>query len=250
MGWPAVALTMGTDKEFAFGGFTEAHKGDGMAIVLNDVIVSIATINGRLGSNFIISGGTGGFTEAEVLEMVQVLKSGSLIMKPELQEAERVGAKLGDEYVKRGLTSALVGLVLVLVFMMVYYRKLGIFAATSLVCALVMLMGGMAFLRATLTLPGVAGIILTVGMAVDANILIYERIREELARGRKLPQAVENGFARAFVTIIDANLTTFITGFILYSQGTGPVRGFATTLMIGIVTAVFAALVVTRVMVE
>jgi SecD/SecF fusion protein len=250
MGYPAVGLSIVTEKEFAFGDFTGASKGKLMAIVLNDVIVSMATINKELPGDFIITGGNQGFREAEVAEMVRVLKSGSLIMKPELLQSEQVGAKLGDEYVKRGLTSALLGLSLVLVFMMVYYRKLGIFAAISLLSALTLLMGGMAFLRATLTLPGVAGIILTVGMAVDANILIYERIREELARGRKLPQACENGFNRAFVTIIDANLTTFITGFILYTSGTGPVRGFATTLMIGIITAVFAALVITRVMVE
>jgi SecD/SecF fusion protein len=141
-------------------------------------------------------------------------------------------------------------LALVLVFMVLYYRKLGVFSALSLLCGLTFLMGGMAFLKATLTLPGVAGIILTVGMAVDANILIYERIREELARGRKLAQACENGFARAFVTIIDANVTTLITAVILFYVGTGPVRGFATTLIIGIITSVFAALVVTRLMVD
>ena len=250
MGYPAVALAMTTEMEFPFADFTGANKGNLMAIVLNDVVVTMATIRTKLQGSFIIEGGTGGFTSAEVQEMVRVLKSGSLIMKPTIENSERVGAKLGDEYVRRGLFSAMLGLVLVLLFMMAYYRKLGIFAAISLLCALVMLMGGMAFMKATLTLPGVAGIILTVGMAVDANILIYERIREELRRGRKLPQACENGFNRAFVTIIDANLTTFITGMILWYAGTGPVRGFATTLMIGIITAVFAALVITRVMVD
>ncbi|MFT7485215.1 MAG: SecD/SecF fusion protein [Candidatus Paceibacteria bacterium] len=250
MGYPAVGLTLSTEKEFAFSDFTGTNKGNLMAIVLNDKIVTMANINSRLSGSFIIKGGQNGFTAAEVSEMVRVLKSGSLIMKPVLQESERVGAKLGDEYVDRGLKSALLGLGLVLVFMMVYYRKLGIYAALSLLSALVMLMGGMAFMKATLTLPGVAGIILTVGMAVDANILIYERIREEIKRGRKLPQACENGFNRAFVTIIDANLTTFITGMILWNFGSGPVRGFATTLMIGIITAVFSALVITRLLVD
>lgn len=249
-GYPAVGLTIASDKEFAFGDFTGDNKGNLMAIVLNDVAVTMATIKNRLPGSFIIEGGTTGFTEAERDEMVRVLKSGSLIVKPELEHSERVGAKLGEEYVKSGFTSAILGLALVLVFMVLYYRKLGLFAAISLLCALLMLMGVMAFLQATLTLPGVAGIILTVGMAVDANILIYERIREELARGRKLPQACENGFNRALVTIIDANLTTFITGIVLWNLGTGPVRGFATTLMIGILTSVFAALVITRVMVE
>jgi SecD/SecF fusion protein len=249
-GYPAVGLSISTEKEFAFGDFTGSNKGELMAIVLNDVVVTMATIKNRLPGSFIIEGGAGGFTEAERDAMVKVLKSGSLIVKPELESSERVGAKLGDEYVRTGLMSAVLGLVLVLVFMVVYYRRLGLFSAISLLCALVMLMGAMAFLRATLTLPGVAGIILTVGMAVDANILIYERIREELKRGRRLPQAVENGFNRALVTIVDANLTTFITGVVLWNLGTGPVRGFATTLMIGIVTSVFAALVITRVMVE
>jgi SecD/SecF fusion protein len=250
LGLPAVGLEMATEKEFAFSDFSGDNKGRSMAIVLNDEIVSLATIKNRLPGAFIIEGGSEGFTQAEVDQMVKVLKSGSLIMKPELENSERVGAKLGDQYIRQGFTSAILGLVLVLVFMMLYYRKLGLFAAISLLSALTMLMGGMAFLKATLTLPGVAGIILTVGMAVDANILIYERIREELARGRKLAQACENGFARAFVTIIDANVTTLITAIILFKVGTGPVRGFATTLMIGIVTAVFAALVITRAMVD
>ena len=250
LGLPAVGLQMATEKEFKFSDFTGENKGKSMAIVLNDEIVSLATIKNRLPGAFIIEGGSEGFTQAEVDQMVKVLKSGSLIMKPEIENSERVGAKLGDQYIKQGFTSAILGLLLVLVFMVIYYRKLGLFAAISLLCALAMLMGGMAFLKATLTLPGVAGIILTVGMAVDANILIYERIREELARGRKLAQACENGFARAFVTIIDANVTTLITAIILFRVGTGPVRGFATTLMIGIVTAVFAALVITRLMVD
>ena len=247
MGYPAVALHLNTAKEFYFSDFTGDNIDRGLAIVLNDVIVSLANIRTTLGADFIIEGQ---FTPPEVEEMVRVLRSGSLIVKPELEQSERVGAKLGDEFVKRGFYSMLVGLSLVLLFVMGYYRKLGLFAAVSLFCSLVMLMGGMAFLRATLTLPGVAGIILTVGMAVDANILIYERIREELRRGRKLPQACENGFNRALVTIIDANVTTFITAAILYYVGTGPVRGFAITLMIGIVTAVFSALVITRVMVH
>ncbi len=250
LGYPAVALSMKTSKEFDFGDFTGTNKGKQMAIVLNDVVITDPNIKDRLPANFIIEGGGQGFTDAEVDEMVRVLKSGSLIMKPEIEQAEKVGAKLGDEYVRRGFTSALLGLALVLLFMVVYYRKLGIFAAISLLASLVLLMGTMAFVGATLTLPGVAGIILTVGMAVDANILIYERIREELKRGRKLPQACENGFNKAFVTIIDANLTTFITAAVLYSIGTGPVKGFATTLMIGIVAAVFAALVITRVLVH
>jgi len=247
LGYPAVALHLNAEKEHEFTRFTRQYLQRGLGIVLNDELVSLANIESVLGADFIIKGQ---FTPAEVDVMVKVLRSGSLVVKPEIEQKERVGAKLGDEFVKRGLYSMVLGLGLVLLFMMAYYRKLGVFAAASLFCSMVMLMGGMAFLQATLTLPGVAGIILTVGMAVDGNILIYERIREELKRGRKLPQACENGFNRALVTIIDANVTTFLAAAILYSVGTGPVRGFAITLMIGIVTAVFAALVITRVMVH
>ncbi|MDP6990064.1 MAG: protein translocase subunit SecD [Planctomycetota bacterium] len=249
-GLPAVGVDMNARATIRFGDFTRAYVRKLMAIVINDEIISLATIEQPLFQSFRISGGSKGFTQAEVEEMVKVLKTGSLRVKPELEQEERVGATLGDHFVKLGAISALLGLALVLVFMAVYYRKLGIFAALSLLCAMTLLMGSMAFLQATLTLPGVAGIILTVGMAVDANILIYERIREESRKGRKLIQAAKNGFERASVTIIDANVTTFITAVILYYQGTGPIRGFATTLMIGIVTSVFSALVVTRILVH
>jgi SecD/SecF fusion protein len=249
-GLPAVGVDMNARATIRFGDFTRAYVRKLMAIVINDEIISLATIEQPLFQSFRISGGSKGFSQVEVEEMVKVLKTGSLRVKPELEQEERVGATLGDRYVRLGGISAVLGLALVLVFMVIYYRKLGVFAALSLLCSMTLLMGAMAFLQATLTLPGVAGIILTVGMAVDANILIYERIREETRKGRKLVQAAKNGFERASVTIIDANVTTFITAVILYYQGTGPIRGFATTLMIGIITSVFSALVVTRILVH
>ncbi|MAF65079.1 MAG: hypothetical protein CMJ84_05390 [Planctomycetes bacterium] len=249
-GLPAVGVDMNARATIRFGDFTREYVRELMAIVINDEIISLATIEQPLFQSFRISGGSKGFSQVEVEEMVKVLKTGSLRVKPELEQEERVGATLGDRYVELGALSAVLGLALVLVFMMIYYRKLGVFAALSLLCSMTLLMGSMAFLQATLTLPGVAGIILTVGMAVDANILIYERIREESRKGRKLVQAAKNGFERATVTIIDANVTTFITAVILYYQGTGPIRGFATTLMIGILTSVFSALVVTRILVH
>lgn len=250
VGLPAVFFKLTGARSLDFGEFTGAHKGEAMGIVLNDEIVTLATINERLNGEGIINGGARGFKIAEVDEMVRLLRSGSLKIKPILEERERVGATLGKDNVTAGFMSILVGLASVLAFIAVYYRKLGIFAALSLLFNLIMLMGAMAFMRATLTLPGIAGIILTVGMAVDANILIYERMREETRRGAKVLLSAKNGFEKAMSTIIDANLTTFITAAVLFNIGSGPVRGFATTLMIGIITSVFSALVVTRLMVH
>ncbi|MCP5023469.1 MAG: protein translocase subunit SecD, partial [bacterium] len=230
LGLPAVGFSPKAEKQGAFGDFTEKHENERMAIVINDEIVTMPTINGRLGGGSVITGGRGGFTNTEVNDLVSELRSGSLVIRPDFEAQETVGASLGSNYVKRGFTSAVLGLILVLIFMLIYYRRLGVIAGISLVFNLALLLGAMAFIRATLTLPGVAGIILTVGMAVDANILIYERIREEALRGRKPMQSAKDGFANAVSTIVDANVTTLITGLILYKVGSGPVRGFATTL--------------------
>tara|TARA_R110002126_G_scaffold105905_1_gene240536 strand:+ start:2326 stop:5349 length:3024 start_codon:yes stop_codon:yes gene_type:complete len=246
-GFPAVGFQIRDLKGNLFGLFTEAHKGKLMAIVIGGEIATMPNIESGLFGGGIIQGQ---YTHQEVQDMIQVLRSGSLAIDPKFEAQETVGATLGQEYVKLGSTSAGIGLLVVLIFMLFYYRRLGVFAAISLIFNLVALLGAMAFIQATLTLPGVAGIILTVGMAVDANILIYERIREEQARGRKPLQAAKDGFAHAFSTIIDANLTTLITGFILMSVGTGPVKGFATTLCIGIITSVISALMLTRVLVH
>ncbi|TDJ69252.1 MAG: protein translocase subunit SecD [Planctomycetota bacterium] len=250
LGFPAVGFEMVTAKREAFTDFTKAHRNELMAIVINGEIATMPNINSTLPGGGIIMGGVGGFTSEDVNNLVTILRSGSLKIKPELEHQERVGASLGEDYVRRGLYSCLLGLAAVLTFLLTYYRRLGVFAAISLLSSLVMMLGALAFTKATLTLPGVAGIILTVGMAVDANILIFERIREEALRGRKPLQAAKDGFANAFSTIIDANLTTLITALILYKFGTGPVRGFATTLSIGIITSVFSALVITRLLVH
>ncbi|HPF14718.1 MAG TPA: protein translocase subunit SecD, partial [Planctomycetota bacterium] len=250
MGLPAVGFASVPEKRDAFGDFTEEHKGDRMAIVINDEIVTFPEIHGRLQGEGIIEGGAGGFTSEEVNNLVRILRSGSLRIKPQFEAQETVGATLGSDYVKRGFGSAAAGLFVVLLFMVVYYRQLGVLAGISLLYNLVILLGAMSFIQATLTLPGVAGIILTVGMAVDANILIYERIREEQLKGRKPLQSARDGFKNATSTIVDANLTTLITGLILYKVGSGPVRGFATTLCIGIITSMLSALVLTRVLVH
>ena len=250
LGFPAVGFEMIAPKQNDFGDFTEDHKDKVMAIVISGEIASAPTIEDKLPGRGVINGGRGGFTSKEVQDLIQVLRSGSLKIAPTFEQQETVGATLGQDYVKRGTTSALIGLVAVLIFTMFYYRRLGVVAAVSLLFNLVILMGAMSFIRATLTLPGVAGIILTVGMAVDANILIYERIREEQARGRKPLQSARDGFANAFSTIVDANVTTLITGLILMKVGTGPVRGFATTLSIGIITSMISALILTKVLVH
>ena len=245
-GYPAVAFEMTPEKRVAFGDFTQASIGRGMAIVLNGEIATLATIRSKLPGGGQISGGAGGFTQKEVQDLITVLRSGSLKIKPVLLDKSRVGASLGEDYVSKGMISALFALLVVIVFMVYTYKRLGMFAVLGLLVNLVLLMGALAFLRATLTLPGIAGIVLTVGMAVDGNILIFERLREELARGLKLKDAARAGFERAAVTILDANLTTLIAGAILYWAGTGPIRGFATTLCIGILTTLFTVIVVSK----
>jgi SecD/SecF fusion protein len=244
---PAIMLQLKSSKSPVFSDFTGAHVNQLMAIVISDEIASLANIRERLGSSFRI---TGQFTQQEVDSTVQVLRSGSLTYDVQFEEEERVGPTLGEQYIRQGSISVLLAFVVVLCFIVVYYRKLGVFAAISLLCNLLLLMGAMAFMQATLTLPGVAGIILTVGMAVDANILIYERIREEQMKGTRVLQATKGGFQAALSTIIDANLTTLITAIILGYVGTGPVRGFATTLSVGILTSMFSALVITRLLVD
>ena len=250
LGLPAVGFGSIPEKARAFGNFTEHHEEERMAIVINEKIVTFPNINSRLEGSGIIEGGAGGFTSEEVNNLVKILRSGSLVVRPDFEAQETVGASLGSDYVKRGFTSAITGLILVLIFMLFYYKRLGVLAGIALVFNLVILLGAMSFIQATLTLPGVAGIILTVGMAVDANILIYERIREEALRGRKPMQSAKDGFKNAVSTIVDANVTTLIVGLILYKFGTGAVRGFATTLCIGIITSMISALMLTRLLVH
>lgn len=246
--YPAVSFDIVNEKKIAFGDFTENHINDGMAIVLNGEIATLATINSKLPGSGIIEGGPGGFTQQEVMDLITVLRSGSLRVQPKLLDKSRVGASLGEDYIVSGMTSALVATLVVVVFMVFVYRRLGWFSVLGLLANLTLLMGVMALWGATLTLPGLAGIVLTVGMAVDGNILIFERLREEMERGLKLAQAAKAGFERAAVTIIDSNLTTLIAGMILYWAGTGPIRGFATTLCVGILTTLFTVIVVTQVL--
>ena len=205
-------------------------------------VVSLATVQSALGVNFRITGLQGG--EARILSLL--LRAGALAAPMFIVEERTVGASLGAENVELGAFSVSVGLGLVLLFMLVYYKVFGIAANIALTANLVLLVALMSSLSATLTLPGIAGIVLTVGMAVDANVLIFSRIKEELKNGLPPQQAINAGFDRAFVTILDANLTTLIVAVILYSIGTGPIKGFAVTLSIGILTSMFTAIMGTR----
>jgi len=246
-GAPAVGFEMATAARVRFGDFTEEIVGQPLAMVLNDEVVSAPEIKGALRGTSQISGR---FTDREVNDLVTVLRSGSLRIKPELVNEEKVGATLGRDYVQRGLMGSIVSIVTVLVFMVFYYRRLGVIACVALTCNMLMLVGAMIFLQATLTLPGIAGIILTVGMAVDANILIFDRLREEAEKGHKAINAAKAGYSNALSAIVDGNVTTLLTALILYNLGTGPVRGFAVTLSVGILTSMFSALVITRLLVH
>jgi len=249
MGYPAISLDIEDVKKSAFGEFTGSYLNRQMAILINGEIATAPVIQEKLPGSCRISGGATGFTKEEVRELEQVLESGSLRIKPLLLDKSRVGASLGQDYIETAVWGVLVALGVIVFFMLFIYRRLGLFSVVGLVLNLLFLLGALAFMRATVTLPGVAGILLTLGMAVDGNILIYERLREELARGLKLIQACKAAFERAGVTIIDSNLTTLIAGIILQIFGTGPIRGFAVTLNIGILTTLFTVIVVTEVLV-
>ena len=209
-------------------------------------VVSLATVQSALGVNFRITGLQGG----EARELALLLRAGALAADMFIVEERTVGASLGAENVRRGAFSVAVGLGLVILFMLVYYKVFGLAANIALTANLVLLIAVMSSLSATLTLPGIAGIVLTVGMAVDANVLIFSRIKEELRNGYAPQQAINAGFERAFVTILDANITTLIVAVILYSIGTGPIKGFAVTLSIGILTSMFTAIMGTRAIVN
>lgn len=249
LGYPAVGFKWTSEAGSDFNSFTGTFEPDhSLAILLNGEVESAPSLqNGAIGQSGIIQGR---YTDDEVREMITVLRSGSLPLRPILESQEKIGPTLGEAYIKRGMLSGLLALVAVVGFMLFYYKRLGVFAVLSLTANVILLMGVLSFLQATLTLPGIAGLLLTIGMAVDANILIFDRVREERDNGRNIKQAAKNGFDKAFVTIIDANLTTLITALILREVGTGPVRGFAVTLTVGILTSLFAALVITRVLVH
>lgn len=251
---PEVGLNfnlLGADK---FESMTGAHVGHRFAVVLEGKVNTAPVIQTKIGggSARITLGGGKGYEDSlqEAKDLAFVLKSGSLPAPVDILYEKTIGPALGFDSIRRGVLSVLLGLGLVLIFMILYYRGSGFNALIALVLNMVFIMAVMASFGAVLTLPGIAGILLTVGMAVDANILIFERIREELRAGKAVRVAVQNGYEKAFVTIVDANITTAIAGIVLYQYGSGPIRGFAVTLLIGILCSVFTALFVTRMVFE
>jgi protein-export membrane protein SecD len=227
-----------------FAEITKNNVGRRFAAVLDDKVITAPVIRSPIlgGSGQI----EGNFTIEEATETAVLLNSGALFVPLSAVEQRTVGAELGQDSVEAGQYAALAGLILVVVFMVLQYRLFGMFADVALLANLILLLGIMTAIGATLTLPGIAAFVLTMGMAVDANVLIYERIREEQRNGKSIMAAVDSGFSRAMSTIIDSNLTTLLAGLILLMQGTGPVRGFAVALSLGILTSVFTAVYVTR----
>ncbi len=231
-----------TDK---FAEVTGQHVGERLAIILDNAIISAPVIKTR------ISGGksqiTGRFTMDEARDLKTVLKSGKLPISFKTMYADYVGPSLGEDSIRNGLLAGIIGFIAVVLFMIFYYKKAGLIADAALLLNLLFILGALAALKATLTLPGIAGIILIIGMSIDANVIIFERIREELKEGRAPRSAVDAGYNKALRTILDANITTLIVALILLQFGSGPIRGFATTLSIGILASLFTAVVVTRV---
>jgi preprotein translocase subunit SecD len=233
-----------------FARVTQENVGRALAIVLDDTIFSAPVIQGP------IPGGeaqiTGTFTPEEARDLAIVLREGALPAPVEIIENRTIGPSLGSDSITQGVRSILLGGALVVLFMIVYYRLSGVIADVALGLNLLIIMGILALpnLGASLTLPGIAGIILTVGMAVDANVLIFERIREELRLGKSVGASVDAGFQKAFVTILDSNVTTLIAALVLFQFGSGPVKGFAVTLAIGIAASMFTAIFVSRTIFE
>jgi len=245
---PIVNMEMNSEGATEWARITGANVGKRLAIMLDGVVFTAPNIKGKIPGGRSQIEGSANIDEAKLLEIV--LKAGALPAPVDVIEQRIVGPSLGQDSVSSGFNSALFGYLLVGLFMILYYRQAGTIASLALVLVLLFILGVLAGFNATLTLPGIAGIVLTIGMAVDANVLIFERIREEMATGKTMRASVDSGFSRSYSAIIDSNITTFFTGVILYQFGTGPVQGFALTLMIGIATSLFGALVITKLMMD
>ena len=247
-GVPLISMSMNNDAAQKWAKITGANKGKCVAVVMDNMVYSAPRVNAE------ITGGqsqiTGNFTDAEADALAAILSAGKLPAPAHIVEESIVGPTLGQEAIDSGLVSFVIALLVILVFMTLYYNRAGLVANIALVANMFFIMGILTSLGAVLTLPGIAGIVLTIGLAVDANILIFERIREELALGKSSSQAIKEGFKHAMSSIIDSNVTLAILAVILYIFGSGPVQGFATTLFIGICTSLFSAILITRVMFE
>lgn len=245
---PEVSMSMNSEGARKWGRITGANIGKPVAIVLDGYVFSYPNVQTKISNGRSSITGLDGVEEAE--DLVNILLSGALPAPLEILEERTVGATLGAESIQAGLNSILVGLGIVAIFMIIYYRTGGGIADLALLLNIVFILGILAAFKATLTLPGIAGIVLTIGMAVDANVLIFDRIREEQRTGKTLKASIEAGYANAMSAIVDANVTTFFVAIILFSFGVGPIKGFAVTLMAGIVASLFSAIVITRVVVD
>ena len=244
LGQPIVNFTTTDDGVRLFARITGSHVGDRLAIVLDGTVYSAPTIQTRIPNGRSII--TGSADEGEAKDLAIVLRAGALPAKVEIIEDRTVGPSLGRDSIEQGKTAAIYSMILVALFVLFYYRLAGFIAVIALGLNILFIMAVLSGFHATLTLPGIAGIILTIGMAVDANVLIFERIREELRSGKTVRAAIDSGYNNALSAIVDANLTTLMVGIVLYQFGTGPIRGFALTLCIGIISSLFTAFFVTR----
>jgi len=243
-----VSMTMDSEGSRRWSRITGANIGRPVAIILDGYVYSYPTVQARITGGRSSITGLGGVAEAE--DLVNILLSGALPAPLEIIEERTVGASLGEASIRAGFYSVLFGLTVVAIFMIMYYHVGGGIADLALILNIIFILGILSAFNATLTLPGIAGIVLTIGMAVDANVLIFDRIREELRAGKTLRASIDNGYSNAMSAIIDANVTTFFVAVILYSFGMGPIKGFAITLMAGIVSSLFSAIVITRVIVD
>jgi len=245
-GHPAVSFNLNADGAQRMGRTTEENIGKMLAIVLDNKIQSAPRINSRITDSGIITGGAGGFAPQAAQDLALILRSGALPASIRYLDEEVVGPTLGADSIRAGLMAALVALVSVVIFMLYYYRLSGVNATIAMVLNLVVLFGAMAYFGAALTLPGIAGVILTIGVGIDSNVLIFERIREELRAGKTAVSAVATSFSRVFITLVDTHLAALISATFLFLFGTGPVKGFAVTLVIGLVSNMFTAVFVSR----
>ena len=245
---PEVSMTMNSRGSKLWAKMTSENVGNFVAVVLDDYVYTAPRVNTAItGGRTSISGN---FSVLEAQDLANVLKAGKLPAAAHIIQSEIVGPSLGQEAIDSGIESFVLALILVLIWMVFYYGKAGLFANVALVVNILFIFGILSAFGAVLTLPGIAGIVLTIGMSVDANVLIFERIKEELAKGKALKEGISDGFNNALSSILDANITTLLTGFILFVFGTGPVKGFASTLMIGIATSLFTAIFITRILID
>jgi preprotein translocase subunit SecD len=244
-GQPSVSFTLTGEGGQRFYNFTSAHVGDGLAVVLDGKVQEVANIHEAIRDRGEISGGH--MSEQSSKDLSMILRSGALPAGIKYLNESVVGPSLGSDSIRAGVRASIYGMLAVLIFMLVYYRGAGINADVALLLNLIILLGFMGYFGAVLTLPGIAGVILTVGMGVDSNVLIFERIREELRNGKTPPSAVDQGFSHAWITIVDTHVTTIVSAAILFIFGTGPVKGFATTLTFGLLANLFTAVFVSRV---